>query len=197
MAIGDIYRFSLQGDWGGSDQAYVTLHFKALSVGATPANLASALTAGFVTSLLPFLANVFTWRQWNYLSRNLVPPLSGFSTAGMPKACTQASDALPHQTSLVVTFRTAYAGRSFRGRMYLPAPTESENATGAVLDNTSATNLQAVFTTLVNTYGSGGSDPDWQLGIYSQKLAQFNPVTTSVVRTNWGTQRRRRIGVGI
>ena len=57
------------------------------------------------------------------------PALPAFS-ASMTSAGTAVGELLPRGTALVVTKRTAQAGPSYRGRMYVPGFAESANTTG-------------------------------------------------------------------
>lgn len=55
-----------------------------------------------------------------------------FLDSGLPVAGTDAADPLPASSSLVITLRTANAGPSYRGRVYLPGMTEASNDTDGV-----------------------------------------------------------------
>lgn len=116
---------------------------------------------------------------------------SGGATAG-----TATGDVLPPQTAIVVTLRTAQAGRSFRGRVYLCGFAEASNATGG----TSALGTAPVgfVTAIKSALVTSGLD----LGVLSRpaplaappRAGFITPVTSIVMRdTVWDTQRRRAV----
>lgn len=119
-----------------------------------------------------------------------------FLDAGAATPGTQAGDMLPPQTALCITLRTAFAGRSFRGRVYLPGPGEAGNgATGASLNvATGVAFITAVKAALVSS--------SLDLGVIHRPTEAPKPVTagfitpvTSIVCRDavWDTQRRRAI----
>lgn len=121
------------------------------------------------------------------------PSVAGLSVLGS-SAGTAGPNLLPTQVCGIITKLTAFAGRRFRGRVYMPFPSEEVNTsagapTGPYLVNLAATAaLLLAVRTIINGAGS----------------ATFTPVlfhrppgstTTALVgtRTNsrWATQRRR------
>lgn len=98
---------------------------------------------------------------------------------------------LPVDVAEVVSWRTALAGRSFRGRTYLPPWHENQNddSTGTFPIPTAAT----VAAVAVNAAGlitelAGISAP---LAVYSRKLSSAQHVLGGFIDNNWDTQRRR------
>lgn len=119
-----------------------------------------------------------------------------FLDSGGAVAGTMAGDLLPPQTAFCVTLRTAFAGRSFRGRVYLPGFAEGHNAAGGTALN--ATGAVAFVTAVKGALVAGGMD----LGVVHRPTAAPLPVTagfitavTSIVARDlvWDTQRRRAI----
>lgn len=118
-------------------------------------------------------------------------------TAGMPSPGTVADgDMLPKQDALVVTHRTALAGRSFRGRTYLPGFDETESmAAGEAA--TSARDAAAAF---LQDLQAGVSAEGWPLAVASlvsdgvrRDPGVLNNITSFSQRvSSWGSQRRRR-----
>jgi hypothetical protein len=98
-------------------------------------------------------------------------------------------DTLPLQTCLCVTLRTAMAGRSYRGRVYLPAFVESDNLAGGTID----TPARTAATAFVNGIGSALTSHGLSLAVLSRVHSVATPVTTVQSRNNqWMVQRRRR-----
>lgn len=119
-----------------------------------------------------------------------------FIDSGAVVTGTAVGDLLPPQTALVITLRTALAGRNYRGRVYLCGFTEAINSsTGAATGATTAVNfVAAVKAALVAS--------SLDLGVISRpddtkvppKVGWVTPVTAMVARDLvWDTQRRRAI----
>lgn len=107
-----------------------------------------------------------------------------------------AADPLPLQIANVVTLRTAFAGRSFRGRVYLCGYTEANNTPGGVLSSVTA---GVAFITAIKAALVASS---LDLGVLSRPAPQLpvpragfiTPVTSIVSRDAvWDTQRRRAV----
>jgi len=103
-------------------------------------------------------------------------------------------DLFSTQSAAVVSIRTGDAGRSKRGRCYVPFP--SENA------NDEAGHPEEDYLALVAAFAGAITQPivvnptlgnslDLLPVIYSRKLNQFYPITEFRLRKEWGTQRRR------
>lgn len=129
------------------------------------------------------------------------------------------SEALPPQSAAVTTLKTAKAGRTHRGRLYLTGVQELVQNQGTMI----AGNLAAYQTTWNNQlvkFGVTGTDPNWQLGIWSMRTAtgcvlrkeppyglaphdtpnpsqSFEGVIEAVCKPTVYSQRKRTIGVGI
>lgn len=104
-------------------------------------------------------------------------PIAGSSTAH-----------LPNQIACCVTLRTNLAGRSHRGRMYLPATGASPGADGQINLPTATTfaTKWAGFFSDWNTSGDNG-----QIVVVSALLTSATEVTSVSVDTRLDVQRRR------
>ena len=89
--------------------------------------LATAVLAGFTSSGLKALSASTTELQGagirDIRSANLVE----YSQTGSPVAGTGAGDPMPNEVAAVVTLRTAFAGKHFRGRVYISGANEAQN----------------------------------------------------------------------
>jgi hypothetical protein len=119
-----------------------------------------------------------------------------FLDAGAAVAGTMAGDMLPPQTALCVTLRTALAGRSFRGRVYLPGWAEGANAATGVASAAASTAAAAFMVGVGTALATSGLDG----GVVSRPAPLAVPpragfvtsVSAYVVRDLvWDTQRRR------
>lgn len=119
-----------------------------------------------------------------------------FLDTGGAVAGTAVTGLLPPQTALVVTLRTAQAGRSYRGRVYLPGFDEGNNsATGTA---TAAVSPVTFVSSVKSALVTSGLD----LGVLSRPAPDaipprsgfITPVTSMVLRDQvWDTQRRRAV----
>jgi hypothetical protein len=126
------------------------------------------------------------------------PEYSGTVTGAVGNG---SAEMLPKQVSLVATLRTALAGRSYRGRVYVPGFTESANSAGGVASVTA----MSIAEGLVGNIRSGMAGLDLLMGVVSTRFngapRLINVITDVVsvqVRDNqWDNQRRRNIpGIG-
>jgi hypothetical protein len=130
------------------------------------------------------------------------PNNAEIESTGPPLISTSPEDSLPPQTAAVITLRTAKAGKSFRGRIFLPGFNESANDGSGRITSDAFAALQ-VFANSVPTLYTGGL----QLCVASRQVvnrapgagcavlrpSQVTPVTQALIRDNiWDTQRRRR-----
>lgn len=118
-------------------------------------------------------------------------------------------DVLPPQNSMLLSFKTGQKGRRRHGRAYIPGPSES-NVSNGLLTGTQLTALTALGTGLVNTYGPGGTESQYQLVVYSPEELDppppktfkprpgtlISPITAGLASEFIRTQRHRAFGVG-
>lgn len=119
-----------------------------------------------------------------------------FLDTGGAVAGTMTGDLLPPQIALCITLRTAQAGRSFRGRSYIPGFGEGQNTAAGVSQG--ASGAVAFITAIKANLISSGLD----LGVLSRPAPDSSPpragfitTVTSVVARDlvWDTQRRRAV----
>lgn len=119
-----------------------------------------------------------------------------FIDAGAAVAGTAVGDLLPPQTALCITLRTASAGRSFRGRVYLPGFAESHNTAGGLANGLVAP--VAFVAAIKSNLQSSGLD----LGVLSRPAPDATPPRAGFITTVnavvardavWDTQRRRAV----
>lgn len=202
MAIGDIWHIAAIGKW--NLQQYVdSFHIKFLSVGATPAGAVSYLNTNYFQLVKTKQSAGLTGYTIHAVQLMNAPPV--YDTTISADGTSGLTEPLPNVVAIVASLRTGYAGRSFRGRKYLAGFTEGQNDT--TVDDTLRGALQTYFDDLVAGIGEGGASTDYQWGVWSRKLGQpspgswnyaagWKPITEVIVRDDWGTQRRRRFGVG-
>lgn len=121
-----------------------------------------------------------------------------FLDSGGPVAGTAVQGLLPPQTALVITERTAQAGKRFRGRTYLGGFDMSVNSTAGAAGAPTSTAAVAFVTAIKSALVASSLD----LGVLSRPNPAAQPaiaggvtvVTLIQARDNvWDTQRRRAI----
>lgn len=87
----------------------------------------------------------------------------------------------PYQLANVCSLRTGFAGRSYRGRIYL-GPMSDTALNGAVLNGALVTTINTALATLIAAE---------DVRVYSEKVPVSTPVTSATNNGNVETQRRR------
>lgn len=195
MPAGDIYQVRIECGFGTQASENIR-HWRVSAVvtpEATPLQIATIMNLTFAPHYKALLSSSATYRGVGV--RRIFPlPLTVetvVSSQAGPGLVT--GDPLPKQTSGVITLRTGFAGRKFRGRVYVPFPGESDN-TGSGFPGGGylnalialAPDFQTEFT-VVNGAGSSVLVPI----IWHRRTMTFDAITSTVHRLIWGTQRRR------
>lgn len=124
-------------------------------------------------------------------------------TGGVPKVwlnttleagTATAADYAPPAVSLVVSKQTGLAGRSHRGRIYLPGVPETVINEGGNLDGTYVTNMQTLFTALLGSINGDAAVDNMVLLHDSSTPGAPAPdvITALTVRSPVGTMRPRQ-----
>jgi hypothetical protein len=114
------------------------------------------------------------------------------SVTGAPGTTT--GDMLPAYVAPLVSWRTGLAGRSRRGRTYMPPTGEVHQVGGILLSTYLGPWLDWANAMLL--FVAGGTHGGWILAIQSEVLLDAFQVTSFLLRDVLATQRRRRLGVG-
>lgn len=195
MAVGDVYLLRLVGSVGSAPGSLVifTHHYRQTLqlIGEPMEALANAWVAEGAPELVDCVSNTYQVNQVQV--RTLTDPPMGFDLDTV-QAGTQAGDALPPQIAPIISWRTQFVGRSYRGRSYMPPCSETYNV-GGVVQTTMRTLLADYADAILSLTDLPGGNT-YELGIWSPTLNQFNAVTSYVVQPTFATQRRRRSGVG-
>lgn len=194
-AVGDVYKMAVVCAFGVQRSVNVR-HWRVTAVtgaGRSDSQIAIALSTVFAP-LWKNLMNVNA--AWTNLFVQKVRPLP----AAIPRltnadagAGLVAGDPLPPQTCGLIALQTALAGRSFRGRIYVPFPGEAHSGVDgmpvgaylAALDNL------AVALTTARVVASGGDSVSFQPVIYNAATGATTDIAEYRVRIVWATQRRR------
>jgi hypothetical protein len=146
--------------------------------------------------LAPLYKNILATNcEWYGLKAQIISPtrfdaVFSFASRG---AGTLAGDCLPTQTAGVMALRTGFAARARMGRVYFPATSEAQNQAAAVPGAAYTAGMSAIGAALLagGTVTVGASTVDWIWVVRSRELGLTTAITQYLVRTNWGTIRRR------
>lgn len=193
MSLNDYYRITvvwLNNDTG--ERNTIGLAAKQTSVAlASMADLQTEFTAWW-NSIKSFFPNDL---QYVELTRRRIKPLEPIEesdTTGLPIAGTGGTDALDPSTAAVVSLRTNNIGRSYRGRVYLPAFEQGQLTVDGNFNTTSAGTVKTAFETLQSDLGSMGSG-SMGLSVFSKVLDTGTDVTEFLVDSRLRVQRRRTV----
>lgn len=102
-------------------------------------------------------------------------------------------DPLPNQVAGLIRWRTSVAGRSGRGRIYVPFPTELDSATPGRPDPVYVGNLDDLANAMLGTTSvtDGSEVMTVALHLWSPTLEQSFAITDVIGMPKWATQRRR------
>jgi len=170
-------------------------HWRVVSVGATPrseqyvCDSLSQTFAAYYKLCMPILA---TYRGSTLQTVNpaLTVPVSSILGRG---AGSVGGDTLPPQVAGLISFKTAFAGRAFRGRMYIPFPSETDNTVAGIPSAAYLINLQNLGNAFASTLlvGPGGDQVTLEPVLYRAAPLQVTTITSAMARPAWATQRRR------
>jgi hypothetical protein len=203
-AIGEIIQYTfIMEDTGQTIENVV--HFRELIPGKTDAQLKSEsqLWWGLMSPLCTNSTHFVETRI-----KRMTPTAFDFiiEPAGAVNQGTHGGNSMNLTLTVVATLRTGVAGKTHRGRIYLP-PLWSGNV-GAGENSLSSSGVINYITwrdAVMATWGPTGTSTVLQLGIYSRVLggtkpftvAGWQPVTAIEPKAVLGNQRRRRQFIGI
>lgn len=107
---------------------------------------------------------------------------------------TAAGDLLPRETAGLISFRTGYAGRQNRGRMYVPFPAESWNDANGHPTAGYVTAMEALRDFVVQTGAlapAGTATITLQSIIIPSDQPQGRAITAGTAHTRWASMRSR------
>lgn len=193
MAIGDIFKLTDKQRIFGQIVENVH-HFRQTAISTDPM---LDLATTFRDNVLPVWRNLQAadLEHFKLEVRGVTDPNIGFDLDVSVFGSQSGQEAIALQVAPIITWRTGFIGRSFRGRTYVAGTTEA-NSAGGVLTPTMVTALQAAADEIISLPAIGGLGEGYHLVVYSQTLTTATDVTGYTVQPVVGTQRRRRQGVG-
>lgn len=194
MAVNDVYKVALVGRVA-QDDIVITHHYRMTAFGSSEATSQQELIDEWVTNCQGlWLGLSYGDYVMDYIGVKNVTQNMDELTQEIDLNGTQSGEGMPNFVSPVVSLRTGFAGRSNRGRNYLPPPSEG-NCQGNNIVLAMATAIRDYYNAAI-ALGPGATGATFGMTVYSRVLSSDKMVTNFLVRTPLGTQRRRRIGVG-
>jgi hypothetical protein len=180
----------------GSQLAINARHYRVdIIVGVQPTDtqIRDRFDALFGPLYTPLLSTTTNFIGCTVRKIHPLPVLLETARAGVSTAGTATGDPLPKQVAGVITLRSPFAGRSNRGRLYIPFPAEGSNdtdstPTAAYLADQGFLGL-GLASNVVVTAGANSATLGpviWRRGPRTAVV-----ITGFTGRDKWGTQRRR------
>lgn len=187
VARGGLIRVQLTGV-PGSGPDYNTFHIIDGSPAITLAAFTAAVTdiAAFYTAIKSLYPSGVTITIGTSCE-GLVPPILVFPVTPVSVTAAVGGGVAAPQVCMIATWRTALAGRAYRGRTYI-GPLQASVVNGASPPSTWVTTLQGAVTGLL---AAAASSSMYDLAVFSRKNNTLDPVQSGVARGYFGTQRRR------
>lgn len=193
MAVGQVYRIAARSTFNNVDDIVNVWHYRQELV--VIGNPAEDLANQWATDLTLLYRGLFGGGvAITDLSVRPIAPATEFFDLNLgAQAGTLAGQTLPLPNAPIITWRSDLIGRRNRGRTFFPPPTENEQDGGSI---------SAALITALTNFGDAAMQllelgvPQWQMVVHSEVGGTDVPVTSFVVRSIMGTQRRRKQGVG-
>lgn len=171
----------------GGEQWVNVLHFGGIDVASTIAGAKSrveALYSSIKSHLRPDWS--VTEMRWRLVGPNEPATVTTPSTAIVGSS---TSMPLPNDVAICVSWRTAKAGRSYRGRTYLGGWTQAALGTAPDGSANVAAPVRTAIATGAGSLASLTGEP--KLVVWSPTLGQANEVVAASQGDRFDTQRRR------
>jgi hypothetical protein len=195
MPVGDILQVTFVCRF--SEQIGLNVrHFRiatVVGVEQTHAQIAEDFRVRVRLSLIQILSNQATFEGVIVSKIFPLPKSIPVATVAAGEAGLVTGDPLPRQVAGLIRARSMFAGRSERGRAYIPFPAETDSGSAATPTLGYATNLGQIAPVYFGPAGIGANPPLTTLTpiIWHRETNTFSVITAIAVSTAWATQRRR------
>lgn len=195
VAANDVYLSEIHTST--ADQfGLITRHWLCTATGGasiTDIELVKALDARITAGFKSILCDQATYNFTRVRRVRPIPPTLPVDDATSAGPGTDASEMLPKQVSGIISHTTQFAGKRYRGRNYIPFPTEDSNDTAGIPTNaylTTLTTWKNVYFVTLNVVGAAGT-ATFEPVIYHRDLDTTDRINGTFARSVWATQRRR------
>lgn len=194
MAVNDIYQLTVRGTLFSQTILNVLYYRESVSAGSTgQAALATAADSTLGAAWRTALSQDFTYND--VTAQKIFPlPVMYPTTVGTGTGIgSVASGAQPSEVAVVITKRTAFAGRKYRGRAFIAGATISQ-VTGDILTGPGVTAMGGIATAIASALTSGGYT--FTPIVYHKPTHSYDDVAGGTVHATLRAQRRRQPGRG-
>lgn len=195
MAVNDVYQVTMRGSLHGQ-LILNTFHYRVTAVGAGDATTAllTAFKAGPWTQIKAALADEFSF-DGNMAQRiRPLPPLVGVDDFTAVGAGNVPGGSLPTSMAVVISKKTALAGRKYRGRVYLAGVSTAHES-----DSTLNVGGVGLFLNVANAMDNSLVEGTHAFTpvVYHRGDGTTTDVTQCLVREILRNQRRRQVAKGV
>jgi hypothetical protein len=204
MPVNDLYEqtlFSLMGNQVAINRRYWKVA-NPIGTEATQAQMAAATDAAVATALKACMHTSATYKGSMFCRVLPIPRTISTITVTNTGPGTIATGAvLPRGVSGIITLRGFFAGKKFRGRIYVPFPGTSVEGTDGLPTGSYLGAMDTLGTALITTLvgvGSGGNTNDLQPVLarityvnHEASSAVLTPLGSRIARQRWAQQHRR------
>jgi hypothetical protein len=191
MLVPDCARVVHKGHVGSNEiiQTFAARHGGVLGP-LTFTEIAELHRDAWIANMIPSLHSAYVYDSCDTF--DLGDPSAGGGTAsGSATAGAAGASSAGTQVCAIATLKTALRGKSYQGRSFLsPVTAAAVASNGQTLDGGWRTLIQASYDGYMSDV-AGGIGDDGKLVIASPTLGTYEDVTSILVRSYLGTQRRR------
>lgn len=190
MAINDVYKVTLLWNVAGNS-GFVSsgFHYRQDGIGAASITDVGDEHKAWWDAIKEHFPTNCSLDQITLRRIEPLEPLEQLYTTGLPDAGTSAGGAVTAQVATLISLRTGNIGRSYRGRAYLPAMSESEYDTSVIIPSATASDIANETENLFAAMNALGTL--YQAVVWSPTLSVATDITLVQVDTRGRTQRRR------
>jgi len=198
MATNDIHRVVIEGTLHAQTVQTVLHYLTTVDTGLSPVAQATALAARVAAIVVPQLKSIQSaeYAHTRIIVQKIFPlpprlPIINTTALG---AGSVAGSSLPCADCAVITKRTIFAGRKYRGRIFVPGvPVTSE--LDSQLSPAALTTWQAVADAINVALVQAPGDT-WAMTLWHKSTSTNDVVTQLIARPILRSQRRRQVGRG-
>lgn len=198
IPVPNVAHVLIQGDVDGQecDNDLYFVHTTGAIAASDLSNLALGIGTWWAGGMLSILNEAYTFRRTR--ARDLTTAV-GFvvESSFTPTPGGVSGEAAPNNCTMSISFRTAFAGRNFRGRNYVPCLTNAE-VTGNHIGSTFIGDCITQYSELIS--GGGSTPAGWTWVVVSRFLNNlprttgvFNEIFSVIVVDDIVDSQRRRL----
>lgn len=186
MQGGEVFNHSLWFDYGAQP---TQLQLDSLN-GVVASTFNTSLNTTAVKANFPTTMTYNTVTSYSYAGGPHVDRVSG--PLSLATWIGTGASALPNQCAMVMSIKTGTPGRSFRGRIYLPAPAAGAISSTGQVGNTTINSIgNAWISFLTGMAAGGGGVPVLHLQVVSATRGVMTSGVSLLIDSRLDVQRRR------